>query len=100
MELDDFGVALEALVASDAANQGDGASIEELHHQLSRFESFVTEATAAFEAGEWAADGARTASASGQGQDGLGASLPLKGCTSSSGGRSITAVSLTDVPLW
>ena len=32
--------------------------------QLSRFESFVTEATAAFEAGEqWAADGAKTASA-------------------------------------
>ena len=51
MELDDFGEALEALVASNAANQGDGASIEELHHQLSRFESFVTETTAAFEAG-------------------------------------------------
>ena len=64
MELDDFGEALEALVASGAANYGDGASIEELHHQLSRFEAFVTEATAAFEAGEeWAADGAKTASA-------------------------------------
>ena len=64
MELDDFGEALEALVASGAANYGDGASIEELHHQFSRFESFVTEATAAFEAGEeWAADGAKTASA-------------------------------------
>jgi Domain of unknown function (DUF222)/HNH endonuclease len=64
MELDDFGEALEALVVSGAANYGDGASIEELHHQLSRFEAFVTEATAAFEAGEeWAGDGAKTASA-------------------------------------
>ena len=64
MELDDFAEALDALVASGAANYGDGASIEELHRLLSRFESFVTEATAAFEAGEeWAADGAKTASA-------------------------------------
>ncbi len=64
MELDDFAEALEALVASDAANYGDCASIEELHRQLARFESFVTEATAAFEVGEeWAADGAKTASA-------------------------------------
>ena len=56
--------ALEALVASDPSTYADGASIEELHRQLSRFESFVTEATAAFEAGEqWAADGAKTASA-------------------------------------
>lgn len=62
MELTDFAESLEALVASDAANYGDGASIEELHHLLSRFESFVTEATAAFEVGEqWAADGAKTA---------------------------------------
>ena len=39
-------------------------SIEELHRHLSRLEAFVTEATAAFEAGEeWAADGAKTASA-------------------------------------
>ena len=56
--------ALEALVASDPSTYADGASIEELHRQLCRFESFVTEATAAFEAGEqWAADGAKTASA-------------------------------------
>jgi hypothetical protein len=62
MELTDFAESLEALVASDAANYGDGASIEELHHLLSRFESFVTEATAAFEVGEqWAADGSKTA---------------------------------------
>jgi hypothetical protein len=64
MELENFGEALETLVASGAGNYGDGASIEDLHHQLSRLESFVTEATAAFEAGEeWAADGAKTASA-------------------------------------
>jgi hypothetical protein len=50
-------------VASDAANYGDGASIERLHRLASRFESFITEATAAFEVGEeWAADGAKTAS--------------------------------------
>ena len=64
MELENHGEALDALVASGAANYGDGASIEELHRQLSQFESFVTEATAAFEAGEeWAADGAKTAAA-------------------------------------
>jgi hypothetical protein len=64
MELEVFAESLEALVASDAANYGDGASIEELHRLLSRFESFVTEAAAAFEVGEeWAADGAKTASA-------------------------------------
>jgi hypothetical protein len=64
MELDDFAGALEALVASGAANYGDCASIEALHRHLSRFESFVTEATASFEAREeWAADGAKTASA-------------------------------------
>jgi hypothetical protein len=62
MELTDFAKSLEVLVASDAANYGDGASIEELHRLLSRMESFVTEATAAFEVGEqWAADGAKTA---------------------------------------
>ena len=64
MELEDFGEALDALVASGAANHSDGASIEELHRQLGRLESFVTEATASFETGEeWAADGAKTASA-------------------------------------
>jgi hypothetical protein len=64
MELDNFGEALEALIASGAENYGDGESIEELHRQLSRFESFVTEATASFEVGEeWAADGAKSAPA-------------------------------------
>jgi hypothetical protein len=62
MELEKFAEALDALVASDARTYGDGVSIEELHRLLSRLESFVTEATAAFEVGEeWATDGARTA---------------------------------------
>ena len=62
MELENFAEALEALVESGADNYGDGDSIVELHQLQSRFESFVTEATAAFEAGEeWAADGAKTA---------------------------------------
>ena len=64
VELADFSEALSALVSSGAENYGDGASIEVLHHELARFEAFVTEAAAAFEAsGEWAADGAKTASA-------------------------------------
>jgi hypothetical protein len=64
MELDDLSGALDALVASRAANYGDGASIERLHRLLSHLESFVTEATAAFEVGEeWAADGTKTAPA-------------------------------------
>ena len=62
MELENFADALEALVASGAANYSDGASIEELHRIQARLDSFVTEATAAFEVGEeWAADGAKTA---------------------------------------
>ena len=62
MELENFAGALEALVASDATNYGDCESIEELHHLQARLDSFVTEATAAFEVGEeWAADGAKTA---------------------------------------
>ncbi len=61
MELEKFAEALDALVASGAANYGDGESIVELHRLSSRLESFMTEATAAFEAGEqWAAEGAKT----------------------------------------
>jgi hypothetical protein len=64
MELEVFADALDALVESGAENYGDCTSIEELHRHLSRFESFVTEATAVFEVQEeWAADGAKTASA-------------------------------------
>ncbi len=64
MELDVFAEALDALVSSGAENYGAGASMEVLYRELGRLEAFVTEATAAFEAGEeWAADGAKTASA-------------------------------------
>jgi hypothetical protein len=64
MELEDFGEALSALVSSGAQHYGDGASIEVLHRELARFEAFVTEASAAFEAGEeWVPDGAKTAAA-------------------------------------
>jgi hypothetical protein len=63
-QLEEFTEALEALVACDAADYSDSASIEELHRGLSRVEAFVTEATAVFEASEeWAADGAKAASA-------------------------------------
>jgi hypothetical protein len=62
MELENFEAALEALIASGAQNYGDGESMEKLHHLEARLDSFVTEATAAFESGEqWAADGAKTA---------------------------------------
>jgi Domain of unknown function (DUF222) len=62
MELDDVAEAIEALIASGAENYGDGESIETLHHLSSRLESFVTEATSAFEAKElWAAEGAKSA---------------------------------------
>jgi hypothetical protein len=64
VELDDLGDALDALVSVGAQNFGDCASIEALHRELSRFEAFVTQASAAFEASEeWAADGAKTAAA-------------------------------------
>ena len=62
MELEKFDDALEALIAAGAENYSDCESIETLHHIEARFESFMTEATAAFEAGEqWAAAGAKTA---------------------------------------
>jgi Domain of unknown function (DUF222) len=62
MELENFAEALEALIASGAEHYGDGESMEALHRLSSRLDSFMTEATAAFEAGEqWAADGAKTA---------------------------------------
>jgi hypothetical protein len=62
--LDVLGEALDALVSCDAADYGDAASIEVLHQLASRLEAFVTEAAAAFDASEeWAADGAKTASA-------------------------------------
>src|SRR5580693_1322646 len=64
MELENFEDALEALIASGAQHYGDCDSMERLHQVAARYESFMTEAVAAFEAGEqWAADGAKTATA-------------------------------------
>jgi hypothetical protein len=62
MELEKLAEALEAVMASGPQNYADGESIQELHRLESMLESFTTEATSAFEAGEeWAADGAKTA---------------------------------------
>ena len=62
MELENFEDALEALIASGARNYGDGESMEKLHSLEARFDSFMTEATGAFENEEqWAADGAKSA---------------------------------------
>jgi hypothetical protein len=62
MELENFAAALDELIEAGAANYGDCESMQALHQMQARFDSFVTEATAAFEAGEeWAADGAKTA---------------------------------------
>jgi Domain of unknown function (DUF222) len=64
MELENFEEALEALIASGAENYGDGESMEKLHQMAARYESFMTEAIAAFEKSEeWAADGAKTPTA-------------------------------------
>ena len=53
---------VDELIESGVANYGDCESMESLHQIQARLDSFVTEATAAFEAGEeWAADGAKTA---------------------------------------
>jgi Domain of unknown function (DUF222) len=62
--LDDLEEVLEALIAAGASNYSDGASVERLYRIQARLDSVVTEATAAFEVGEeWAADGAKTATA-------------------------------------
>jgi len=62
--IDDLSAALDQLVAGGPGSCSDGGSIEVLHRELSRFDSFVTEATAAFESSEeWVADGAKTAAA-------------------------------------
>jgi hypothetical protein len=64
MELENFEEALESLIASGAENYGDCESMEKLHQMAARYESFMTEAIAAFEKREeWAADGAKTATA-------------------------------------
>src|ERR1700722_57204 len=64
MELENLEEALDALIDSGAANYGDGESTEKLHQMAARYDSFMTQAIAAFEKSEvWAGDGAKTASA-------------------------------------
>jgi hypothetical protein len=60
MDLDVLADAIDRLSASDPSTCADTESIEVLHRQLARFDAFVTEATAAFDAsGGWIPDGAR-----------------------------------------
>src|SRR3984957_9245077 len=64
MELDELEEALEAVMAAGASKYADGESVERLYRIAARLDSVLTEATAAFEVGEeWAAEGAKTASA-------------------------------------
>src|ERR1700722_7136452 len=63
-DLDAFTEAVDTLVASDPSLCGDAQSIEHLFRQHARVESFLTQATAAFDvSGNWVTDGARTAAA-------------------------------------
>ena len=64
MDLGTLSEAIDLLVASDPTSCADEESILTLHKQLSRLESFLTAATAAFDASDgWAPDGARNAAA-------------------------------------
>ncbi len=60
MDLNVLSETIDHLVAEDPSAYGDAESMEVLQHELARLESFVTNATAAFDAsGGWAPDGAR-----------------------------------------
>jgi hypothetical protein len=64
VELQDLTKAIDALNEVGAEAFGDCESMEILHRESARLESFVTESAAAFEAGgEWAIDGAKTPAA-------------------------------------
>jgi hypothetical protein len=63
-DLDAFTEAVDHLVDSDPLACADAESIEQLFRQHARVESFLTQATAAFDvSGNWVTDGARTAAA-------------------------------------
>jgi hypothetical protein len=63
VDLDVLTEAIDVLSGSDPSVHADAESIETLQRQLARLESFVTNATAAFDAaGNWVPDGARNAS--------------------------------------
>ena len=64
MDLGVLSEAIDDLAGSDPATWADGPSIKELHRCRARLDALTTAATASFEAaGEWAFDGAITASA-------------------------------------
>ncbi len=64
MELDDLAEVLERLTKVDPSDLADPESIVALHRHLATMDAVATQATAAFDAaGDWAPDGARTASA-------------------------------------
>jgi methyltransferase (TIGR00027 family) len=64
MELEAWREAVDQLPGGDPRDHCDGASLVELHRDLSRLEAYVAAATALFDSGkEWAADGERTAAA-------------------------------------
>ncbi|MGD0313156.1 MAG: DUF222 domain-containing protein [Acidimicrobiales bacterium] len=63
MDLDVLTEAIDRLSGVDPSAYCDGESIEALQRELARLDSFVTDATAAFDAsGNWALDGAQNAS--------------------------------------
>ena len=63
MDLDVLTEAIDRLSGADPSMYSDAESIERLQRQLARLDSFVTDATAAFDAsGNWALDGAQNAS--------------------------------------
>ncbi len=64
MDLSVLTEAIDDLAGGDPALLADGPSLKELHRHLAQLEAVVTAASASFEAsGQWALDGALTASA-------------------------------------
>jgi Domain of unknown function (DUF222)/HNH endonuclease len=63
MQLEALTEAIDGLMQCDPSTFGDAASMEIIHRELARLESFSTSATADFDAsGGWVEDGARNAS--------------------------------------
>jgi hypothetical protein len=49
MELQALHQAIDQLTASDRRDHSDGASLTELHHDLSRLQAYIADATALFD---------------------------------------------------
>jgi Domain of unknown function (DUF222)/HNH endonuclease len=63
MQLEALTETIDGLMQCDPSTRGDAASMEVIHRELARLESWATSATAAFEtSGEWVEDGARNTS--------------------------------------